>query len=254
MDRIRSCRDAELLAVEEVNNTRSYLMQVSSAVGSVGLLLVLTTYTMTGNVLTPAIVFTVFRLINMLRMPFIMLPVTLSAMLSLKVSFQRLGAFLRLPELDPNAVDRTGPPGATPGLVSIEEGTFSWGDTLALSNLNVQFPQGKLTMVIGQVGSGKSSLLHSILGDLEKDQKSKVTCVGRVAFASQSAFIENATLRNNVLFGLKYDEERYQVALRASDLLTDIKQLPGGDQTEIGERGINLSGGQKQRVSLARAL
>jgi ATP-binding cassette subfamily C (CFTR/MRP) protein 1 len=229
-------------------------MQVSSAVGSVGLLLVLACYTMTGNVLTPAIVFTVFRLINMLRMPFIMLPVCISACLSLKVSFARLGAFLRLPELDLKAVDRVGPPGATPGFVSIENGNFSWGDSLALSNVNVAFPQGKLTMVIGQVGAGKTSLLHALLGDLEKAAESKVTVVGRIAFASQSAFIENATLRNNVLFGLKYEEERYQAALRASDLLADIRQLAGGDMTEIGERGINLSGGQKQRVSLARAL
>lgn len=254
MDRIQKCREEELIKVEDVNNTRSYLMQVSSAVGSIGLLLVLTCYTLTGNILTPAIVFTVFRLINMLRMPFIMLPVTISAALSLKVSFARLGAFLRLPELDPLAVDRVGPAGATAGHVSIENGTFSWGDSLALSNLNVQFPQGKLTMVIGQVGAGKSSLLHALLGDLEKAPETRVTVLGRVAFASQSAFIENATLRNNVLFGLRFDEERYQSALRASDLITDIKQLPGGDLTEIGERGINLSGGQKQRVSLARAL
>jgi ATP-binding cassette subfamily C (CFTR/MRP) protein 1 len=75
-----------------------------------------------------------------------------------------------------------------------------------------------------------------------------------VAYAAQVAFIENDTLRGNVLFGRPWNEELYHSALRASDLETDIRQLPGGDLTEIGERGINLSGGQKQRVSLARAL
>ncbi len=252
--RIQECRDKELVAVMDVNNTRSYLMQVSSAVGSVGLLLVLMTYAVSGNRLTPALIFTVFRLIQMLRMPFIMIPITVSAVLSLKVSFQRLGAFLELPELDPRAVDRVGAPGAGAGVATIENGTFSWGDSLALSNVNVQFPRGKLTMVVGQVGAGKSSLLHALLGDMELSPGSKVTCTGRVAYAAQSAFIENDTLRGNVLFGRPFNEEQYHSALRASDLETDIGQLPGGDMTEIGERGINLSGGQKQRVSLARAL
>ncbi len=238
----------------DVNNTRSYLMQVSSAVGSVSLLLVLMTYALSGNFLTPALIFTVFRLIQMLRMPFIMLPITVSAVLSLKVSFARLSAFLELPELDPNAVDRVGPADAGVGYVAIENGTFSWGDSLALSNINVRFPRGKLTMIIGQVGAGKSSILNALLGDMELGEGSKVTVTGKVAYAAQSAFIENDTLRGNVLFGRPMDEERYYSALRASDLETDIKQLPGGDMTEIGERGINLSGGQKQRVSLARAL
>ena len=251
LDRIQKQRAIELVGVQKVNNTRSYLLQISQAVGSVALLLVLIAYAETGNGLTPATLFLVFRLLLMLRLPFIMLPIALSSVLSLKVSFNRLGHFLRLPELDPTAVDRTGD---NVGQVAITNGNFFWGTDSVLKNIDVVFPRNQLTMVIGQVGQGKSSILYALLGDMEKTPESKVQVVGSVAFAAQTAFIFNDTLRDNVLFGKPFNEELYHRALQASDLASDLKQLPGGDMTEIGERGINLSGGQKQRVSLARAL
>jgi len=108
-------------------------------------------------------------------------------------------------------------------------------------------------MVVGAVGSGKSSLISAVLGEMHRN-KGDLTINGSVAYCSQQAWIVNDTLRNNVLFGLDMDEERYQKIIQACALTHDIELLPGGDMTEIGERGINLSGGQKQRVSLARAL
>ena len=249
VERIEQCRENEMKEIARLNYLRSYLLQISQAVGSVGLLLVLMTYSLLGNPMDPATAFTAFRLIQMLRLPFIMLPVAITSLGMLKNSFGRLTEFLKLPELDPTAVDRT----VEPGVVQID-GNFSWGDKLQLKDVSVAFPKGKLTMVVGQVGSGKSSLLHALLGDMERDDKSRVAVGGRVAYAAQTAFVVNDTLRNNVLFGLPYEEEKYETALRASDLESDLKLLPGGDLTEIGERGINLSGGQKQRVALARCL
>lgn len=106
---------------------------------------------------------------------------------------------------------------------------------------------------MGPVGCGKSSLMSALLGDMEKMQGS-VTVTGSVAYVPQQAWIQNATLRDNVLFHQPFDPVKYQTVLEACALVQDLAILPAGDLTEIGEKGINLSGGQKQRVSLARAV
>lgn len=107
--------------------------------------------------------------------------------------------------------------------------------------------------VVGPVGCGKSSLVSALLGEMEK-LEGKVHMKGSVAYVPQQAWIQNCTLQENVLFGQALNPKRYQQALEACALLADLEMLPGGDQTEIGEKGINLSGGQRQRVSLARAV
>jgi len=107
--------------------------------------------------------------------------------------------------------------------------------------------------VVGQVGSGKSSILSAILGDMEKI-KGNVNVNGKVAYVPQQAWIQNETLRQNILFANDYNEDYYKKVLESCALEPDLKILAAGDMTEIGEKGINLSGGQKQRVSLARAV
>ncbi|KAG0212130.1 Multidrug resistance-associated protein 1, partial [Mortierella sp. NVP41] len=121
-----------------------------------------------------------------------------------------------------------------------------------LTNINLSVSKGSLTAIVGRVGQGKTSLLCALIGEMYKRQGS-VRIRGRVAYAAQQAWIVNMTLRDNITFGLEFDQEKYDRIVAASGLLPDIAMLPAGDQTEIGERGINLSGGQKQRVSLARA-
>ncbi|PIK35517.1 putative multidrug resistance-associated protein 5, partial [Apostichopus japonicus] len=123
----------------------------------------------------------------------------------------------------------------------------------ALFNLNFKLYKGQLTGVCGMVGSGKSSLLSAILGQMHK-LRGVCKVNGNFAYASQEAWIFNATLKDNILFGKDFDEEKYTSVIEACCLTQDFEILPSGDKTEIGERGINLSGGQKQRVSLARAL
>jgi ABC-type multidrug transport system fused ATPase/permease subunit len=112
---------------------------------------------------------------------------------------------------------------------------------------------GELIAIVGSVGSGKSSLLAAVVGQLPLIS-GELFVKGRIAYATQQAWMMNESLRQNVLFSLPFDEQRYVRALKAAQLLPDLEQLPAGDLTEIGERGINLSGGQKQRVSLARAV
>ncbi|KAF9357890.1 Multidrug resistance-associated protein 1 [Mortierella sp. AD094] len=121
-----------------------------------------------------------------------------------------------------------------------------------LVNINLSVSRGDLTAIVGRVGQGKTSLLSAILGDMYR-RHGTVKVYGRLAYVPQQAWIVNATLRENITFGNKFDQVRYDYILMACGLLPDIAMLPAGDQTEIGERGINLSGGQKQRISLARA-
>ncbi|KAG0001051.1 hypothetical protein BGZ79_005156 [Entomortierella chlamydospora] len=122
-----------------------------------------------------------------------------------------------------------------------------------LNNISLQIPEGYLTAVVGRIGQGKSSLLSAIMGEMYKKQGT-VRIYGELAYVPQQAWIINATVCDNIVFGRPFDQQLYDRIIYASGLRPDFEMLPAGDQTEIGERGINLSGGQKQRVSLARAV
>jgi ATP-binding cassette subfamily C (CFTR/MRP) protein 1 len=104
-------------------------------------------------------------------------------------------------------------------------------------------------LVVGGVGSGKSSLLSACLGDMEK-LAGNINVYGSTVYAAQLAWIQNATIKDNILFGKEYDEEWYNQVISLCSLNTDLELLEAGDMTEIGEKGINLSGGQKQRINL----
>jgi ATP-binding cassette subfamily C (CFTR/MRP) protein 1 len=147
-------------------------------------------------------------------------------------------------------------------LTSTESGSRAGGG-ITLQNINCEIEPGSLVAVVGSVGSGKSSFLSAILGEMESIGGSKVYIPrngdekdmnGYASYCTQSPWVVNDTLRGNILFGREYDEERYIQVLDCCALVDDIAILPAGDMTEIGERGINLSGGQKARVALARAM
>ncbi|XP_054828142.1 ATP-binding cassette sub-family C member 8 isoform X4 [Eublepharis macularius] len=166
--------------------------------------------------------------------------------------------------------------------VKVTNGFFTWTSEgpPALSNIDIQIPQGQLTMIVGQVGCGKSSLLLGILGEMQKvsgnviwnssipdsemgedTSQEKETAIsmenrkrGPVAYASQKPWLLNATVEENITFESPFNKQRYKAVIDACSLQPDIDILPHGDQTQIGERGINLSGGQRQRISVARAL
>ena len=122
-----------------------------------------------------------------------------------------------------------------------------------LSDIDVEVEKGKLCVVIGMVGSGKSSLLNAILGEISLLQgTTKVK--GGISYASQEAWVFGASVRQNILFGQEFDRHRYQKVVKACSLIKDFKQFPQGDQTIVGERGSSLSGGQKARINLARAV
>ncbi|KAF9156294.1 hypothetical protein DFQ26_009409 [Actinomortierella ambigua] len=122
-----------------------------------------------------------------------------------------------------------------------------------LRDIQLRIPRGALVAVIGAVGHGKSSLLQAMVGSMPM-QSGRLVRGAATSFAAQQPWIQNATVRDNILFGLPYDAVRYNRVIRACQLERDLANLPRGDLTELGERGINLSGGQKARVSLARAV
>ncbi|GMH35448.1 hypothetical protein BSKO_03316 [Bryopsis sp. KO-2023] len=124
-----------------------------------------------------------------------------------------------------------------------------------LKDISLAVEPGELLGVAGRVGSGKSSLLSALLGEMQFDEHlaTGVTMCGRVAYVSQVPWVKAGTVRENIVFGQPFDEEKYQTVIEACALLPDIQRLPAGDATELGERGINLSGGQKARLCLARA-
>ncbi|XP_070559521.1 ATP-binding cassette sub-family C member 9-like isoform X2 [Ptychodera flava] len=143
--------------------------------------------------------------------------------------------------------------------LKITDGIFSWdhdGTVPTLRDINCEIHVGSLVMIIGLVGSGKSSLLSAILGEMSTIHGSVQFTreKSRVSYVPQKAWLQNATLRDNILFGQEFDLKRYNAVIEACALQPDIDILPAGDMTEIGERGINLSGGQKHRVSVARAI
>ncbi|XP_051968145.1 ATP-binding cassette sub-family C member 3-like isoform X2 [Xyrauchen texanus] len=205
------------------------------------------------NVLDAEKAFVSLSLFNILRFPLNMLPQVISGIVQASVSLKRIQDFLSHEELDPESVDRRN--NASEYAVTVVNGKFSWAkqEQVTLENINVMVPQGSLLAVVGHVGCGKSSLVSALLGEMEK-LEGQISIRGSVAYVPQQAWIQNDTLRDNILFGKPYLEQKYHCVLEACALTPDLEMLPGGDQTEIGEKGINLSGGQRQRVSLARAL
>ncbi|KFO05542.1 Multidrug resistance-associated protein 1, partial [Balearica regulorum gibbericeps] len=206
------------------------------------------------NILDAQKAFVSLALFNILRFPLNMLPMVISSIVEASVSLKRLRVFLSHEELDPDSIIR-GPIAEAEGSIVVKNATFSWSknDPPLLNSINFTVPEGSLVAVVGQVGCGKSSLLSALLGEMDK-KDGYVVVKGSVAYVPQQAWVQNATLEDNIIFGKEMNESRYKCVIEACALLPDIEILPTGDKTEIGEKGVNLSGGQKQRVSLARAV
>ena len=172
---------------------------------------------------------------------------------------KRLEHFLNASELTPYVTRNID----SKEVVKVENGSFTWdrkedvesGAKPTLDKINLKVTKGKFVAVVGSVGSGKSSLLSAMLGEMERCSGSvNITGDAQMAYVPQQAWIQNATLKDNILFGKDLDQKKYRRVIKACALKQDLLTLAGGDSTEIGEKGINLSGGQKQRVSLARAV
>ncbi|NXK44826.1 MRP6 protein, partial [Chauna torquata] len=217
-------------------------------------------YTLVDNthVLDAQKAFVSLTLINILNTAHSFLPFSINAAVQAKVSLNRLAAFLNLEELNPESSNRnTSDCGELliQASITIRNGTFCWSKETSpcLRRIDLTVPQGSLLAVVGQVGAGKSSLLSALLGELEK-MDGCMTVKGTAAYVPQQAWIQNASVEDNILFGNEMDETWFNRVVDACALQPDLESFPAGQKSEIGEKGINISGGQKQRVNLARAV
>ncbi|XP_046687763.1 ATP-binding cassette sub-family C member 2-like [Homalodisca vitripennis] len=206
------------------------------------------------NVLTPEIAFVACALFNVMRFPIYYTPMMVQFIIQFLVALKRINKFMNADELDFTSVSHD--TNKKEPLI-IEDGTFSWGteedDKPVLRNITLKVQPGQLVAVVGAIGAGKTSLISAFMGEMVRNSGYANT-KGRIAYVAQQAWIQNATVKDNIVFGSNFDEKHYFKTVKNCALEQDFKMLSGGDATEIGEKGINLSGGQKQRVSLARAV
>ncbi|KAG0286811.1 Canalicular multispecific organic anion transporter 2, partial [Linnemannia gamsii] len=285
--RVTTYRDEELVNLKFFGKLQVFMSTMFQSLPMVAGLISFSVYATVGGPnftpgeITPQRIFVAISLFGLLAKPIGLTAGMMNESASALVSTRRLEKFLLAEEISGSNTEviRQMPEDPSVPVVEIKDGVFAWvpvgheveskaeekknaapedeatakkdsGPTL--TDINLELKQGELAAIVGRVGQGKSSLLNAIIGDMYKHQGS-VRVYGKMAYVPQQAWILNATIRDNILFGNAFDQARYDLVLMACGLLPDIEMLPAGDMTEIGERGINLSGGQKQRVSLARA-
>ena len=222
--------------------------------------------------LGPAVAFTTITIFAQIETTLAVIPELVADALEAWVSVKRIDRFLRAPEKEDYI--RPAPE------ITFEDASIAWpsedstNERFVLRNVNVRFPRTKLSVISGPTGSGKSLFLAAIIGEAEKlagtvkvpkaplskgrhdfkANKSDWLIDSAIAFVSQLSFVENASIKENILFGLPYDAGRYRKVVSACALTKDLDMLEDGDDTDIGANGINLSGGQKWRLSFARAM
>lgn len=230
------------------------------------------TFVLLHGSLTASVAFTTISMFNNVESTLGLLPELTTKIVNAKISVKRIEEYVNSDELDDHIQHD--------GTVTFKQATVQWpastrrDNAFTLRNINLQFPKGELSIVSGKVGAGKSLLLASILGESEivagritaprpPDHQERfdefATPASWIipsarAYVSQIPWIQNATIRENVLFGLPYLKERYNQVMHACTLEKDMVLFESGDQTDIGANGVNLSGGQKWRLAFARAL
>ena len=336
-DRLNHLREIELNTIRKIFNFRNsnqtvfWLSPIMTTIVTIGAYEYLNKETQIENI------FVSLGVLNSLQEPVRAIAMIYTSFLETLISLKRIQKFMNQENIkEENIITNDEKTKEEDIMIKIENGTFSWGAeqkgilnaddedrliALNLRDINFTVKKGEFVCIIGEVGSGKSSLLNAMLNNmiqvspeevakildarkipddvdhplqivpegklsvaLERDSTvpknpmqeittkieskmenniednpdsnnyNKVYINGSIAYVCQTPFIQNNTLKNNILFFHEFNAEKYNKVLKISELLSDLEILKGGDMTEIGERGINLSGGQKARVSIARAL
>ncbi|KAL6842311.1 hypothetical protein ACP4OV_027959 [Aristida adscensionis] len=199
-------------------------------------------------------VFTFVAAQRLVQDPINHIPNVIGSVIQGKAALSRISEFLGAPELQKDLIWLDC---CTPNQypVVVKSGCFSWDSSKNpdMKNINLEIKAGTKVAICGEVGSGKSTLLAAILGEVPRTEGMIHIC-GKIAYVSQNAWIQSGSVQDNILFGSPMDKSRYEETVQRCSLLYDLENLPFGDVTQIGERGVNLSGGQRQRIQLARAL
>ncbi|KAI9208345.1 P-loop containing nucleoside triphosphate hydrolase protein [Polychytrium aggregatum] len=290
--KILDIRDWELKLVVRASLIRAVFSGLGFALPAIASAVTLLVYGSISPVFNATSVFSALALFNQLRQPIMWIPVMLGTLMDGMVGFRRIQRFMDAAEIESQiqynpdgklAVEINGAhfewevPLETPvspeKLAKPKEEKESFkhtdaigfdthgsevdllvpGSIFSLKSLDLAVPRGSLVAIVGPVGSGKSSLLSAIIGEL-KCTSGHITLGGSIGYCPQQAWIVNSSVEENITFGSAYDRVRYERVISDCALARDLEILPDGDQTEIGERGVNLSGGQKQRISIARTV
>mmetsp|Transcript_32309 Transcript_32309/g.111222 ORF Transcript_32309/g.111222 Transcript_32309/m.111222 type:complete len:1482 (-) Transcript_32309:100-4545(-) len=258
---LKRLRGLELAALWQYKLVSVLSRVVFNVVPTAVSLVTFSMYVLLGHDLSVPKVYTSLALFNVLRFPLMMVPTAVSSAVEGMLSVDRIAAFLVEPEVQQHRDGVQNPMSreSSKDAVFSTDASVSWvlSDSGAdrqcfLRHVSFNAKRGDLVAIVGETGSGKSGLFACLLGEASV-VAGAVGVVGSVAYAAQTPWIQNATLRENVLFGAPYDDEKYRDTIFRCALEPDLEQLADGDATAIGEKGLNLSGGQKQRVALARA-
>uniref|UniRef100_A0A8L0DUH8 ATP-binding cassette sub-family C member 5 n=1 Tax=Oncorhynchus mykiss TaxID=8022 RepID=A0A8L0DUH8_ONCMY len=256
--KITDIRKNEKQLLEMAGYIQSINSSITTIIPTLATILTFVVHTLMGLPLSSSEAFTTIAIFNSMRFSLGLLPFSVKALAEGLVSLARLKKLLMTQNPDSYLVQRHGSSSA----LVMEKATFTWarpeGQTTTtakptLRNISFNLPKGNLLGICGNVGSGKTSLISSILEQMHL-QHGSVTADGDFAYVSQQAWIFHGTVQDNILMGEPFNQTRYDKVISACSLIPDLAILPYGDKTEIGERGLNLSGGQKQRISLARAV
>lgn len=273
-EKIGDVRERELKAVWDVFMSDTMLLAcwiTSPIFMSVFSLAVYATFT---GELTPSVAFVSLGVFKALEVTLSFLPELTTDALDAWVSIKRIEEYLNSPDVEKVSKDSDE--------VAFDNVSIAWpadenteeADRFVLRDINVTFPKGELSVISGKTGTGKSLVLAAILGEVDvlggtlyvprapelsqrydnKANKDNWIIPEAIAYVAQIPWIENASIRDNIVFGLPYEEERYKKTVEVCALKKDLEMLSDGESTEIGANGINLSGGQKWRVTLARAI
>lgn len=272
--KINDVREEELKSVWRVFSSDTALLAcwITSPIALAAVSL--TVYASIYGALLPSVAFVSLGVFRALEVTLSVIPELTTDLLDAWTSVQRIEKHLQSPEIEDFAAESEE--------VTFDGATIAWPadekvedeERFVLRDVTVTFPKGELSVISGKTGAGKSLMLAAILGEvdllsgkialprppkLEDRKDSKATrdnwiIPGAVAYVAQIPWIENASIKDNIEFGLPHDEERYQKTIEVCALRKDMEMLADGEQTEIGANGINLSGGQKWRVTLARAM
>ncbi|KAJ7650714.1 ABC transporter [Roridomyces roridus] len=279
--RISGYRQKEMAYIRSLLLLRSGTNAVAMSMPALASVLSFVTYSLTGHTLQASTLFASLTLFNLLRLPLMFLPVSFSSIAdALNASHRLYDVFVAETFTEAQIRD--------PDLkfaIEVENATFTWDgpppeveqssskkgkgkkkvepekaaikveeeNVFKMTNVSFSIPRGQLVAIVGAVGSGKTSLLQGMIGEMRRTSGS-TKFGGSVSYCPQSAWIQNATIRDNICFGLPFDEARYWKAVNDSCLQPDLDMLPNGDMTEVGEKGISLSGGQRQRVNICRSI
>ncbi|EFA04142.2 ATP-binding cassette sub-family C member 4 [Tribolium castaneum] len=249
--KISQARKKEVYTTYKIFFVRFLIIVIGSLNSHIAFYLILMTYIWCGNVITAEIVYFIMGTFQNLSYGLaILFPIGVYQTAELKSSIKRIGQIMKAAEIQSEKIPNTEI--TILPKINMKNVTVSVRDAKILQNVTLNIEKG-LTLLTGPVGSGKSFLLKTILQDYQPE-KGNLMVQGTVSYASQEPWLFPSSIKQNILFGQKYNEKRYNEVLKVCALIYDFELLEAGDNTIVEDRGINLSKGQQARINLARAV